>query len=97
MVHIIVKPTRREREANLAESRARPSVQKHIEGIVRTTEEAHDLARQREREGIKFDRPYAVSGDAPESKKAEAEVLLRSGINPDTMQPLYSKSTEHNA
>ena len=94
MVYIIVKPTRREREANLAESCTR-SVQRGIRGVVRTTEEAHDMQRQHEREGEEFTRPYAVSAGAAESQKAEAEVLLRAGINPETMQKLHTYSTEH--
>lgn len=94
MVYIIVKKTRGERESALAESRTRSS-QRGVEGVVRTTEEAHDMERQRAREGYTFDRPYAVSADAPESKQAEAEMLVRQGINPETMQRLHSESTRH--
>ncbi len=93
-MYIISRPTRREREANLAESRTRTS-HHGVEGVVRTTEEAHDMARQREREGHEFNRPYAVSADAAESKRVEAETLLKHGINPETMERLQSDSTHH--
>lgn len=97
MVYIIVKKTQREREAGLAESRTRSIHRRDIDGVVRTTEEAAELGRQREREGL-MNRPYlAVDAEAPESKQARAEELLRSGINPDTMQSLQSDSTRHNA
>ncbi len=94
MVYIISKKTTREREEHLAESRTR-STHHSIEGVTRTTEEAHDIQRQREREGHEFKKPYAVSASAPESKVAEAEVLLKAGINPETFQPLHSESTRH--
>ena len=80
MPYLIFRSTRREREERLAESRAKPSGQKNIEGVVRTTEEAFELSREREREGYEFKRSYAVSGDAPESKLAEAELMARAGV-----------------
>ena len=86
MPYIISKPTRREREERLAESRSHAS-QRNIEGVVRRTEEAYEIAREREREGRPFDRPYEVSGDSPEAKQAETEVLQRAGIDPDTYRP----------
>lgn len=93
-MYIIVKKTQREREAALAESRTR-STHRGIEGVVRTTEEAHDLQRQREREGVERTGIYAVSNDSAEAKQAKAEELLRAGINPETMQGLSSDSTRH--
>ena len=93
-MYFIVKPTRREREERLRESAARSS-QPGVRGVVRSLEEAHDMQRQHEREGEAFTRPYAVSGDAPESKQAEAETMLRAGINPETGQALFSDSTRH--
>lgn len=93
-MYIIVRPTRREREANLAESRSRTS-HRGVEGTVRATEEAHELSRQREREGIPFNRAYAVDANATDSKKADDELVLRHGIDPTTMQPLHSPSTRH--
>lgn len=93
-MHFIIKPTRREREERLAESRTKTS-HHSVEGITRTTEEAFEISRQREREGHSFTRPYAVSDKAAESIQADRELTLRHGINPDTMEPLYSKSTAH--
>ena len=86
MPYQINKPTRREVEERLAESRAK-SPERGIEGVVRRTEEAYEIQRQRAREGHEFKLPYAVSGDAPESKLAEQEVLLRAGLDPDGYQP----------
>ncbi len=93
-MYFIVKPTRREREERLAESRARSS-HSNIRGVTRTTEEAYEIQRQHEREGETFTQPYAVSVDAPESRIAEGEALLKAGINPETMQTLHSPSTKH--
>lgn len=87
MVYIIVKPTRGEREAQLRESAAKSS-QRGIRGVLRSTEEAYEVEREMAREGEEFKRPYAISGDSPESKRAEAELLLRTGINPETMEKL---------
>jgi hypothetical protein len=85
-MHIISRPTRREREERLAESRAK-SGERGIEGVVRRTEEAYEVQRQRAREGKPFDKPYAVSADAPESIQAEREVLQRAGLDPETYRP----------
>jgi hypothetical protein len=93
-VQLIFKKTRRERESGLRASRSQ-SNQRGIEGRVRTTEEAFEISRQREREGLPFDKPYAVSGDAPESKIAEGEVLIRAGLSPDWHGYLESPSTRH--
>lgn len=89
-MQIISRPTRREREERLAESRTQSS-QRNVEGVVRATEEAHDIQRQREREGHAFDRPYAVSGNAVESKRAEAEVMLRAGATHDAVERALGK------
>lgn len=83
MPYLIFKPTRREREERLAQSRSR-SPHRNIEGVVRRTEEAYEIERERAREGKPFERPYAVSDDAPESKQADRELLQRSGIDPET-------------
>ena len=90
MPYFISKPTRREREERLAESRAK-SGERGIEGVVRRTEEAYEIQRQRAKEGKPFDKPYAVDGNAPESIQAERELVQRAGIDPDTYQPDRSK------
>lgn len=94
MTYLIFKSTSREREARLAESKTHSS-HRNIDGVVRTTEEAFEVARQREREGISFERLLAVSNDSPEARQAEAELLVRQGINPETMQSLDTDSTRH--
>lgn len=93
-MYFIVKETRRERESRLAEA-ASKSTQRNIRGVTRTTEEAYEIQRQHEREGEQFTKVYAVSADAPESKRANAETLLKHGINPETMETLHSPSTRH--
>lgn len=90
MAYFIVKQTRREREERLAESRAK-SPERGIEGVVRRTEEAYEIQRQRAREGKPFDKPYAVSGDAPESIQAEREMVQRAGLDPDAYNPSRSE------
>jgi hypothetical protein len=82
-MHIISRPTQREREERLAESRTH-AVNRNVEGVVRHTEEAHEIERQRAKEGKPFDRPYEVSGNSPEAKQAETEALQRAGLNPDS-------------
>ena len=82
MPYFIFKQTRREREERLAESRSTSGV-RNVEGVVRRTEEAFEVERQRAKEGLEFKRPYAVSGDSPEAKQAELELLVRAGIDPD--------------
>ena len=84
MVYIISKSTRREREERLTESRGG---RRDVEGTVRRTEEAFEVERQRAREGKVFDKPYVVSGDSPEARQAETELLVRSGINPEGYRP----------
>ena len=92
MAYLIFRPTRREREERLADSRAK-SPERGIEGVVRRTEEAYEIERQRAREGKAFDRPYAVSGNAPESKQAEAELMIRSGLTPEQVDK-YQQETQ---
>lgn len=84
-MHIISKPTSRELRERLAESR-QGTDQPHVRGVVRRVEEAFDLARRLEREGEAFTKPFAVSGDAPESKVAEMEMLTKSGISPEVAE-----------
>ena len=84
--YLIFRPTRRERESRLAESRARSPEQTPVEGVVRRTEEAYELQRQRAREGHEFLRPYAVSGLSPEAQKAEFELMQRAGIKDDLIE-----------
>ena len=87
MVHIIVKPTRREAEANRQESLAKARLSpKRFRGTARSTEEAHDLQCGLEREGETFDKLWSVSG--ADAKQAESDVLLKAGINPETKERL---------
>ena len=92
MAHLISKPTRREREERLAESRARSGIP-NVEGVVRRTEEAYEIERARAKEGKAFDRPYAVSGNSPEAKQAEAELMVRSGL-PEEGVDRYQRQQE---
>lgn len=86
MVHIISKPTQRELHERLEQSK-RETNQQGVRGRVRTTEEAHDVQRRLEREsGEAFVKPFAVSGDAPESKQAERELMERAGIRPEDVE-----------
>ncbi len=94
MVYIIVKKTTREREAHLAETRSRSS-QRDIEGVVRTSEEAFEIARQREREGKPFDKLYQIESESAEGKQAHIDHMLKMGVNPETMQTLHTESTKH--
>lgn len=77
MVHIIVKPTRGERDAAMAESASRSTIP-GVRGVVRRTEEAVEVSRQIERESG-HEPTIAVSGDAPESKQARMELAIRMG------------------
>ena len=86
MPYLIFRQTRRERESRLAESRARSPERTPVEGVVRRTEEAYELQRQRAREGQEFLRPYAVSGLSPEAQKAEFEMMQRAGIRDDLIE-----------
>lgn len=86
MPYFISKPTRREREERLAESRSKAG-RNDIQGVVRRTEEAFEIERQRSREGHAFDKPYKVSDASPEAIQAERETLQKAGIDPDTYRP----------
>lgn len=85
MTYIIVRETRGEREARMAETASKSS-QRGVRGVARTTEEAYELQRKHEREGEAFTKPYAVSADAPESRQAEAETMLKAGIHPEAVE-----------
>jgi len=85
MVHLIVKPTRREAEANRREGLAKAGLsRRRYRGTARTAEEAHDTQRALERDGEPFDKLWQVSGDSKEAKQADEDLKLRAGINPET-------------
>jgi len=87
--YLIFKPTRREAEERRRESLAKAGLSpKRYRGTARTAEEAHDRQRALEREGETFDKLWEVSADSPEAKRAEQDILVRQGINPDTNEPL---------
>lgn len=89
MAYIVSKPTRREAEQHRRESLARQGLNpKRYRGIARRLDEAHDAQRQLEREGEAFDRLWVVSGESPEAKRAHEDLMVRQGVNPDTMEPL---------
>ena len=80
MPYFISRPTSRELSDRLrASARGNPN----IRGRVRTTEEAHDIERRLAREGEAFERPYAVSNEAPESHQARIELAQRAGFGAD--------------
>ena len=89
MPGFISRPTRREREERLAESRDKAASAgiRNVEGVVRRTEEAYEIERARAREGMEFKRPFAVSGDSPEAKQAEQDLLRKAGIDPESYRP----------
>jgi hypothetical protein len=90
MVYVIVKPTRKEAESRRQESLARGRLSpKRYRGTARTVEEAHDLQRGLERGGETFDKLWQVSGDSADAKQAEQDLLLKSKINPETMERLH--------
>lgn len=91
MVYIISRKTSRELQEHLSETASR-SAQPGVRGELRTTEEAHDVQRRLEREtGEAFTRPFAVSGNAPESKQAERELMERSGIRPEAVEEFQAR------
>lgn len=74
-MYIVSKPTRRELQERLAETASRSS-QPAARGVVRRTEEAHDVSERIRREtGEEI--VLAVAGDAPESKQARIELAQR--------------------
>ena len=77
MPYIIRRPTSRELRDDL---RASARGDSRIRGVTRTTEEAHDIERRLSREGERFEKPFLVSGEAPESRQARIELAMRSGI-----------------
>jgi hypothetical protein len=89
MVYLIVKPTRREAEQRRREGLAKAGLSpRQYRGTARTAEEAHDVQRALEREGEPFDKLWVVSSDSPEAKQAHEDLMVRQGVNPDTMEPL---------
>ena len=89
-MEIIIRPTRREaeerRREGLAKARLSP---KRYRGTARTTEEAHDVQRSLEREGESFDKVWSVSGESKDAKQAHEDLMVRTGINPETNEVLH--------
>lgn len=89
MPYLISRPTRRELRDRLRESVHKQGLDpQRFRGAVGRTEEAHEVQRRLEREGEPFERVFLVSGDSPEAKRAEAELKLRSGIDPESGERL---------
>lgn len=83
-MHIISKPTRREAEDRRREGLSKGGLSpKQYRGTARTVEEAHELQRSLEREGEVFDKLWQVSGDSPDAKRAEQDVVRKLGADPD--------------
>lgn len=78
MVYIISRKTSRELRDSLAES-ASKSQHPNVRGVVRRTEEAHDIERRLSKEGEAFERPFSVDANAPESVQARIELAERMG------------------
>lgn len=90
MVYIIIKPTRREAEAQRREQLSRRGLSpKRYRGVASSVDEAADTQRRLEREGEPFDKLWEVSGDSKEAKRAYEDEMLRTGINPETMEKLH--------
>lgn len=95
MAYLISRPTRREAEERRRESLSKEGLSpKHYRGTARTTEEAHDVQRSLEREGEPFDKLWQVSGDSPEAKQAHEDLMVRTGINPETNEPMKRRFIE---
>ena len=89
MPNLIFKPTRREAEERRSESLAQRGLSpKRYRGTARTVEEAHDQQRSLERDGESFDRLWEVSGKSKDAKQAHQDLMLRTGIDPETMKKL---------
>ncbi|KKL11946.1 hypothetical protein LCGC14_2540660, partial [marine sediment metagenome] len=73
------------RREGLAKARLSP---KRYRGVASSADEAHEAQRGLEKEGEKFDKVWEVSGDSPDAKQANQDVMLRQGINPETNEPL---------
>ncbi|KKM20224.1 hypothetical protein LCGC14_1647650 [marine sediment metagenome] len=87
-MEIIIRPTRREAESQRQENLARRGLNpKRYRGTAGSLDEAHDKQRGLERDGERFDRFWEVFG--PDAKKAEDELTLRAGINPETQEVLH--------
>jgi hypothetical protein len=90
MVYIISRPTRREAEDRRRESLAKARLSpKRYRGTARCVEEAHDVQRSLEREGEDFDKLWQVSGDSEDAKQAHEDLMLRTGIDPETNEVLH--------
>lgn len=76
MPYFISRPTSRELSENL---RASARGDARVRGRTRTTEEAHDIERRLAREGERFERPFWVDANAPESRQARIELAERMG------------------
>ena len=91
MVYIISRPTRREAEEKRRESLAREGLNpRKFRGTASSAEEAHDTQRRLEREGETFDKVWAIDKASRESKQADSDLKIRSGINPETGELLRS-------
>ena len=89
-MQIIIRPTRREAEDRRRESLAKAGLSpKRYRGTARSVDEAHETQRKLEREGETFDKLWEVSGDSKEAKRAHEDVMVRTGINPDTNEVLH--------
>ena len=89
MTYLISKPTRREAEASRREGLAKAGLSpKRYRGTASCAEEAHDTQRALEREGETFDKPWQVSEDSKEAKQADEDMMLRTGIDPETMEKI---------
>ncbi|KKL87335.1 hypothetical protein LCGC14_1935720 [marine sediment metagenome] len=89
MVYLISKPTRREAEASRREGLAKARLSpKRYRGTASCAEEAHDTQRALERDGETFDKLWQVSEDSKEAKQAEEDLMLRTGIDPETMEKI---------
>ena len=89
MVYLISKPTRREAEASRREGLAKAGLSpKRYRGTAGSVDEAHDVQRGLEREGETFDKLWAVDGDSKEAQQANEDLMLRTGINPETMEKI---------
>ena len=95
-MHIIVKPTRREAESQRREALAKQGLSpQRFRGTARTAEEAHDLQRELEKSGETFKKVWAIADDSPDAKQANQDKDLKMGVNPETKESLFSKSTDH--
>ena len=93
MAYLISRPTRRELQERLAESQTQLR-DKSLRGVTRTSEEAFETAeRLRRTTGENFDRAFAVGGE--EAKRADRNLLIQHGLDPEGHDYLNSESTRH--